>query len=95
MIVDGQCEQSRRTMAELFVACTGNLEPEPAIMNETEAFDSRDVECPYCGESVELVLEADIAGELVVDCEVCCRPWRVRVRRGGGEMTAEVRREDD
>jgi len=40
------------------------------------------VACPYCGESVELLV--DLVGgaiqEYVEDCEVCCRPWMVRVR---------------
>jgi hypothetical protein len=40
------------------------------------------VSCPYCGQEVELVL--DVGGgttqEYVEDCEVCCRPWHVRVR---------------
>ena len=37
--------------------------------------------CPYCGADVELYLEPDVSGSLVQDCEVCCRPWRVLVRR--------------
>jgi len=38
--------------------------------------------CPYCGESVELILDPSggPAQEYVEDCEVCCRPWQVRVR---------------
>ena len=47
---------------------------------ETEA----EVVCPYCGETVEIVL--DPAGgaqqEYVEDCEVCCRPWKVVVTYG-------------
>lgn len=39
------------------------------------------VTCPYCFEDVELVLEADDTGEMICDCEVCCRPWRVVVGR--------------
>ena len=41
--------------------------------------DSNDVmtvECPYCGEAVEIYLEPDVMGTLVQDCEVCCNPWR-------------------
>jgi hypothetical protein len=36
-----------------------------------------DVACPWCGEVVEIALEADLEGEWVQDCEVCCRPWKV------------------
>ncbi len=39
------------------------------------------VTCPYCGEAVVVYLEADLEGEMVVDCEICCRPWRVVARR--------------
>ena len=44
---------------------------------DTEA----DVVCPWCGESVNITLDAGGGGEqeYVEDCEVCCRPWRVRV----------------
>lgn len=40
------------------------------------------VECPYCGESVEITLDPG-GGEdqdYVEDCEVCCQPWQVNVR---------------
>ncbi len=39
------------------------------------------VQCPYCFEMVEVWLEADVSGELIFDCEVCCHPWLVRVHR--------------
>ena len=52
--------------------------------------DSVEVSCPYCGEpgSVSVGVEEEDAS-FVQDCEVCCRPWqvRVRIRRDG---TAEV-----
>lgn len=40
------------------------------------------VQCPYCGESVEITLDPG-GGEdqdYVEDCEVCCQPWQVTVR---------------
>ncbi|MCZ6727363.1 MAG: CPXCG motif-containing cysteine-rich protein [Acidobacteria bacterium] len=39
--------------------------------------------CPYCGEIVEIVLESDLEGEMVWDCEVCCRPWSLILRGQG------------
>lgn len=50
------------------------------------------VTCPWCGESVEMAVEADLFGEMVIDCEVCCRPWRVVVARdryGDPEVTVD------
>lgn len=42
------------------------------------------VTCPYCGEAIEIVLDAGSGTrqEYVEDCEVCCRPWQVTVRYG-------------
>jgi hypothetical protein len=52
------------------------------------------VQCPFCGEQVEIYLEADVRGTLIQDCEVCCNPWRIRVYREGTHRRVEVRRAD-
>ncbi len=52
------------------------------------------VTCPYCGEDVEIYLEADTRGTLVQDCEVCCNPWQLRVSREGAETYVDVSRAD-
>jgi hypothetical protein len=64
-------------------------EPSDALALETEA----DVMCPYCNTRVSITL--DPAGgrvqDYVEDCEVCCRPWRVRLwysSAGSAEVTA-------
>lgn len=53
--------------------------------------------CPYCGAEVELLLDPGGAPtqEYVEDCEVCCRPWTVRVRWEDGHARVELRTEDD
>jgi hypothetical protein len=57
----------------------------------------RSVQCPYCGEIVELWID-DHGGSsqsYVEDCPVCCRPWQVHVWRDeGGELTAHVAHQD-
>ena len=53
------------------------------------------VDCPYCGEAVELFVERDVEGELEQDCWVCCNPWRVRIRRDGEDRRLEVSRLDE
>ena len=50
--------------------------------------------CPFCGEQVEIYVEPDVRGSFVQDCEVCCNPWRVRVRGRGDERTVDVIRAD-
>ncbi len=41
---------------------------------------NRDVSCPYCGESIELLIDDSANGEdYYEDCSVCCRPIRIQV----------------
>lgn len=56
--------------------------------------DEFSVQCPYCGEDVEIYVEPDVRGTFVQDCEVCCNPWRVRVRGVDDERVVEVARAD-
>ena len=38
----------------------------------------QDVDCPYCGEVISLVLDASAGPQRYIeDCQVCCRPIRV------------------
>ena len=35
----------------------------------------RDIQCPYCGESIEIALDASVEHQhYIEDCQVCCRP---------------------
>lgn len=52
------------------------------------------VQCPYCGENVEIYIEADVRGAFVQDCEVCCNPWRVHVTGRGDERDLVIARAD-
>ena len=42
--------------------------------------DSVLLQCPYCGEYVELNIDGGggVQQEYVEDCPVCCRPWQVQ-----------------
>lgn len=57
--------------------------------------------CPYCGESIELLMDAgftDSSAELryIEDCQVCCRPITVCVRiDSDGEIQCELKTETD
>jgi hypothetical protein len=56
-----------------------------------------EVECPFCGEPGSIQVEPGDAEpgeqEFVQDCEVCCRPWSVRVQVGhDGEIAVDVDR---
>ena len=52
------------------------------------------VQCPYCGEAVEIYVEPDVRGSFIQDCEVCCNPWRVHVTGRGDERVVEIVRGD-
>jgi len=55
--------------------------------------DSVTVQCPWCGETVEIAIDPETVGELVQDCEVCCHPWRLFVSRDeDGEPTVSIDR---
>ena len=56
--------------------------------------DSFVVQCPYCGEDVEIYVEPGVRGTFVQDCEVCCNPWLVRVAGRGADRDVTVGRAD-
>ncbi|MEB0043396.1 MULTISPECIES: CPXCG motif-containing cysteine-rich protein [unclassified Pseudomonas] len=60
-------------------------------MQEIQAYD-----CPYCGESVEAVL--DLSGgdqSYIEDCPVCCRPIVFDLQTDGEEWNLDVRSENE
>lgn len=50
------------------------------------------VDCPYCGESIELIVDDSVeAQQYVEDCPVCCRPIEVAVDvDADGEISLSV-----
>jgi hypothetical protein len=73
--------------------------PPDAINNVAMSFDDPDttnfnVICPYCGEDVQVYIEPDVQGSLVIDCEVCCQPWHVHVTRDRDYRYLDVSRGD-
>ena len=55
-----------------------------------------DVTCPYCGEPVELLVDASAgAAACVEDCPVCCRPMQVQVETDGESVEVRVRTGDE
>ena len=65
------------------------------MSNENQSIEEVEVTCPYCGELVEIVIEDDLKGEMVWDCEVCCRPWSLTIWSAGLEKRIEARTLDD
>lgn len=45
------------------------------------------VECPFCGQSFELVVDTTVGEQrLCTDCEICCRPFEIRLQCEPGEV---------
>ena len=37
--------------------------------------DEHIIDCPYCGESIQILIDASIPEQQYIeDCQVCCRP---------------------
>lgn len=63
-------------------------------MNRTESVD---IQCPYCGESLSVVVDCSVENQRYIeDCQVCCRPINLVVAIDEeGTPTVEAWREDD
>ena len=59
--------------------------------------ETRKVQCPYCGETIEVLIDSSIPEQQYIeDCQVCCRPINFDVLVGfDGELGVVVRGEDE
>ncbi len=49
------------------------------------------VDCPYCGESIAVVVDTSVdEQEYVEDCSVCCRPIELSVTCADGSVEEVV-----
>ena len=55
------------------------------------------LQCPYCGEWIEIVVEPTAGRQdYIEDCQVCCKPMSLRVSTDAdGEPAVDVRAEDE
>ena len=48
---------------------------------------SESIQCPFCGQSFELVIDTSVSSQrFTTDCEVCCRPFEVFAECEPGEV---------
>lgn len=59
--------------------------------------EPHDIACPYCGESIEILIDASEASQSYIeDCQVCCRPISLHVEVDAqGEVSVQVAGEND
>lgn len=49
--------------------------------------DTAEVSCPYCGETITLVLDLSVEHQTYIeDCSVCCQPMTVSYSAMDGEL---------
>lgn len=55
------------------------------------------VSCPYCGESIEVLVDQEEAGQQYIeDCQVCCRPITFNVFMSmEGQLSVSVHDENE
>lgn len=63
----------------------------------TDTLFSTSVQCPYCWEAIDVMVEdCGETQQYIEDCQVCCRPINVVVRRDhNDEVQVEVYGEDE
>ena len=67
------------------------------IAEVTQDLQTAYLQCPYCGEQIEVRVDCSVGRqEYVEDCSVCCRPIVVSVVASDGEVIrVEGRSEDE
>ncbi len=58
---------------------------------------SADIDCPYCGERIALMVDTSLPHQSYIeDCSVCCRPISLQLTCNPGELLdVSARREDE
>jgi len=61
------------------------------------ALAEKEVGCPYCGESIDILVDCSVASQVYVeDCHVCCRPILLSIYVGEeNEVNIEARQENE
>jgi len=58
--------------------------------------ESQQIYCPYCGESIEVLIDTSVqAQQYIEDCSVCCRPIELHVVVDGDIATVTPKRDDE
>ena len=57
----------------------------------------RSVDCPYCGESIDVLIDSSVSEQdYIEDCQVCCRPINFSVSVGlDGELQLRTTSDTD
>ncbi|MFK5914655.1 MAG: CPXCG motif-containing cysteine-rich protein [Woeseiaceae bacterium] len=54
------------------------------------------LDCPYCGESIDIVIDCSIAEQdYIEDCQVCCRPINLYVTIDDQDISIRAEHENE
>jgi hypothetical protein len=54
------------------------------------------ITCPYCWESIEILIDATADKKYIEDCQVCCRPISIEITiLHNSKIHLEAKREND
>lgn len=52
-----------------------------------EPLQERSIDCPFCGESIDILIDLSAGGQSYVeDCQVCCQPMQVSFSVSAGQL---------
>lgn len=61
-----------------------------------DLLQTHNVGCPYCGESIEVIIDCSIhEQEYIEDCQVCCRPINIFVSVEGDSVQVHLAHENE
>lgn len=53
----------------------------------TSWLPERRITCPYCGESITIVVDPSSGSQTYIeDCQVCCQPMQLKIEAADGEL---------
>jgi len=57
---------------------------------------THNLDCPYCGENIQLVVDCSINNqEYIEDCQVCCRPINIFISIDAEEVHIHLTHENE
>lgn len=67
------------------------------LINAVEPLSEQIVGCPYCGETIEVLIDhQEAGGQYIEDCQVCCRPIVFDIAvDSAGHLSVTVRDENE
>ena len=61
-----------------------------------DLLQTRAINCPYCGEEIQIVIDCSISDqEYIEDCQVCCRPINLHAEIIGEHIEIQATNENE